>query len=198
MTDFLAKTSVVEFTRQEFLDFICFIASVPGKTQAENNKYKFHFSELVKPDPRGCDIIFWPEPGTDSPEKMLEEVERFRRENNLPGFKDSVDARRHDGNNLPNAETAPAYVTVPPRLTKSEMIHLLEVQIAKLHKAGADISVEQRCFRVGNWVSAFEFVFVTERQFPGVLDAGDVEALNKFPSRCEGTVLVTRKKAAKK
>lgn len=178
MTDFLAKTSVVEFTRQEFLDFICFIASVPGKTRAENNKYKFHFSDLVKPDPRGCGIIFWPEPGTDAPEKMLEEVERFRRENNLPGFKDSVDARRHDGNNLADAATVPA--TVPSRLTESEMIHLLEVQIAKLHEAGADMSVEQRCFRVGNWVSAFEFVFVTERQFPGVLDAGDVEALNRF------------------
>ena len=180
MTDFLAKTSVVEFTRQEFMDFICFIASVPGKTREENNKYKFHFSDLVKPDPRGCDIIFWPEPGKDSPEKILEEVERFRRENNLPGFKDSVDARRHDGNNLPNAETAPAYVTVPPRLTKSEMIHLLEVQIAKLHEAGADMTMDQRFFRVGNWDSAFEGVFVTDRKFPGVLDAGDVEALDRF------------------
>ena len=178
--DYLEKRAISDFTRGEFLDFIKFIGTAPGKTEAENDRWVTHFDKLVYPDPRRNRILFWPEPGKDSPEKMLEEVERFRLENNLPGFKDSVDARRHDGDNLSGAATTPAYATVPPRLTKSEMIHSLEVQIAKLHEAGADMSMDQRFFRAGNWVSAFEGVFVTDRKFPGVLDAGDVEALGGF------------------
>ena len=65
-------------------------------------------------------------------------------------------------------------------MTETEMALLLEKQIAKLHEAGADMSMDQTFFRVGEWLLAFEGVYVMNRKLPGVLDAADVRALNEF------------------
>ena len=46
--------------------------------------------KLVAPHPQGSDLLFWPEEGADdSPEGIVDEVERFCGENGLPGFMDS-------------------------------------------------------------------------------------------------------------
>lgn len=64
--DYFAKTRIEEFTRQEFLDFITALGDPTGRTEAEDSRWIAHFDRLVKPDPRGWDILFYPAPGKDS------------------------------------------------------------------------------------------------------------------------------------
>ena len=52
------------------------------------------------------------------------------------------------------------------QMTETEMALLLEKQIAKLHEAGADMSMDQTFFRVGEWLLAFEGVYVMNRKLP--------------------------------
>lgn len=80
--------SISELTREEFLEFVQFLGTTPGETEAENSRWIRKFCDLAQ-HRKGWDILFYPDPGKDSPEAMVEEVERYRRENGLPGFKDS-------------------------------------------------------------------------------------------------------------
>lgn len=80
--------SISDFTREEFLEFIEFLGTAPGETEAENSRWNRKFESLAQ-HPSGTDLLFYPEPGKESDEAVVAEVERYRRENGLPGFKDS-------------------------------------------------------------------------------------------------------------
>lgn len=80
--------SISDFTREEFLEFIEFLGTAPGETEAENSRWNRKFESLAQ-HPSGTDLLFYPEPGKEFDEAVVAEVERYRRENGLPGFKDS-------------------------------------------------------------------------------------------------------------
>ena len=84
MTDFLKKTSLSEFTKKEFLDFVTDIGD--EETEEEGNINVRHFDMLV-PHPEKSDLLFWPPEGIENSEDIVEEVEKFCKENKLPCFK---------------------------------------------------------------------------------------------------------------
>ncbi len=91
--DFLGKQKLEDFTESEFLQFLReFFEETNGLRGDELGRYlnrlTEHFEMLVK-HPSGTDLIFYPAAGVeDSPEGVLSEVKRWRKENGLPGFKE--------------------------------------------------------------------------------------------------------------
>lgn len=88
MIDYMKASSISEFTKQEFLEFVKFLGTAPGETERENSRWNRKFRDIVQ-HPKGTDLLFYPESGKKTPQAMVEEVERHRRENGLPCFKDS-------------------------------------------------------------------------------------------------------------
>ena len=88
MTDYLNKKKLAEFTKKEFLDFVTRIFNVENKTEEEGDSDVDLFDNLV-PHPVKSDLIFWPPEGIETPEDVVNEIERFCKENDLPCFKDS-------------------------------------------------------------------------------------------------------------
>lgn len=89
MTDLSEKQSVTEFTKDEFKDFIEYVTQFQGRTEEEDAAILVRFNALC-PHPSKSDLIYWPAEGADdSPEGIVAEIERYCRENGLPGFKDS-------------------------------------------------------------------------------------------------------------
>lgn len=81
--------SITDFTKGEFINFIEVGSNPSGKSQEEADLFIGQFNELV-PHPAKSDLLYWPAEGTDdSPEGVVAEIERYCRENGLPGFKDS-------------------------------------------------------------------------------------------------------------
>lgn len=62
-------------------------------------------------------------------------------------------------------------------MTDEEAIDLLEKQLLALGRAGIDISMGEEFFYVGEWELALEGVYVAHKRNPGILDAGEVQAL---------------------
>ena len=90
MIEALEKKSLNEFTRTEFLEFVICLFEGSYVSEAEDDSFVAHFDHLVSPHPQKNGLIFWPEQGSDdSPEGIVAEIERYCRENGLPGFKDS-------------------------------------------------------------------------------------------------------------
>ncbi len=89
MIETMEKTKLSEFTKAEFAKFVDDISHDRAETEAESDAWVRHFKSLV-PHPAKSDLLFWPEEGADdSPEGIVAEIERYCRENGLPGFRDS-------------------------------------------------------------------------------------------------------------
>ena len=89
MNEALRKTTLGQFTRDEFMQFVDDISHDRADTEAESDAWVRHLKSLA-PHPAKSDLIFWPEDGTDDSAKgIVAEIERYCRENGLPGFKDS-------------------------------------------------------------------------------------------------------------
>lgn len=89
MTDFAGKKTLLDFSKNEFAEFIQFVTDFEDRTEEEDNALLLRFNELC-PHPAKSDLIYWPEEGADdSPQGIVAEIERFCRENGLAGFKDS-------------------------------------------------------------------------------------------------------------
>lgn len=86
MTDYLKKKSLSEFTKKEFLAFVTRIFEVENKTEEEGDIDVRHFDMLV-PHPEKNGLIFWPPEGIETPEDIVNEIERYCKENDLPCFK---------------------------------------------------------------------------------------------------------------
>ena len=85
----LKQSSVSDFTRDEFLAYVTTFFNSEWAGEAERDAHARHFSKIVSPDVRGYDLIYWPEVGAeDTPEGVVGRVEKFRRENGLPGFRE--------------------------------------------------------------------------------------------------------------
>ncbi len=90
MTDPLTASSLNELTKEEFTKFVGDIFEARAETEEQCLLWVRHFDKLVAPHPQKNGLIFWPKEGVDdSPEGVVDEVERFCRERGLPGFKDS-------------------------------------------------------------------------------------------------------------
>ncbi|MGH1412177.1 MAG: bacteriocin immunity protein [Pelagimonas sp.] len=90
MIEALRKYQLNQFTKSEFLKFIDDISNDRAKTEEENEAWGRHFDQIVKPHPQKNGLFFWPEEGADdTPKGIVAELERYCRENGIPGFKDS-------------------------------------------------------------------------------------------------------------
>jgi hypothetical protein len=87
MIDYLKKKSLSEFTKKEFLSFVTHIFNGEEKSEEADNIDVRHFDMLV-PHPEKNGLIFWPPEGIETPEDIVNEIERYCKENNLPCFKD--------------------------------------------------------------------------------------------------------------
>lgn len=85
MTDYLNKKTLDEFTKLEFLGFVTRIFNVENKTEEEGDVDVRHFDALV-PHPEKNGLIFWPPEGIETPEDVVNEVERYCKDNNLLCF----------------------------------------------------------------------------------------------------------------
>lgn len=84
------KDSVSDFTRNEFPAYVAAIFRCEVDSEDETDTHILHFDKIVAPDPRGSDLIYWPEGGVEgTPEGVVGQVEKFRRENGLPGFREA-------------------------------------------------------------------------------------------------------------
>lgn len=89
MTDFLSKKSINEFTRSEYTDFLDAIGQDLAPTEAEADAWINHW-DSVNPHPEKNGLMYWPSDGKPkTTEEIVAEIERYCRENGLPGFKDS-------------------------------------------------------------------------------------------------------------
>ena len=88
MTDYLNKKVISDFSKKEFLAFVSRVCSVEGKTEKEDDIDVNHFDALV-PHPEKNGLIFWPPKGIETPEDIVNEIERYCKEHDLPCFKDS-------------------------------------------------------------------------------------------------------------
>lgn len=78
--------SIIEITEKEFLAFIIKISEgdFPSEKAYDNAVLEFkHISE----HPAGSDLLFYPEPGKESSEAIVEEIKNWRAANGKPGFK---------------------------------------------------------------------------------------------------------------
>lgn len=65
-------------------------------------------------------------------------------------------------------------------MTEAEMIESLERQMSRLAPTGFDLSMEHRFFGVGEWLLAFEGIYVGNKRHPGVLDPVEIAALDRY------------------
>lgn len=85
--DFLSKTSLSDFTRDDFIRFVQRLRDPNAGTEDQDQQLVAHFNAIV-PVPAGSDLIFWPEDGADiSDAGIADTVETWCRENGLPGFR---------------------------------------------------------------------------------------------------------------
>jgi hypothetical protein len=75
-----------ELTRKEFIAFTKEVSHLNGKVESEDDAWVRKFDELV-PHPLKRDLIFWPPEGVETPEDIVNEIEKYCKENDLPCFK---------------------------------------------------------------------------------------------------------------
>ncbi|MFN3769404.1 MAG: bacteriocin immunity protein [Ectopseudomonas guguanensis] len=91
--DYLSKAKIEEYTEAEFIQLLREFFENPRKLrgaalEAHLSELSLHFKAVVE-HPSGTDLIFYPAAGVeDSPEGVLSEVKKWRKENGLPGFKE--------------------------------------------------------------------------------------------------------------
>lgn len=65
-------------------------------------------------------------------------------------------------------------------MTEPEMIDMLEAHIERLEEIKYDMSMTRGFFDVGEWLLAFEGIWVVNDQLANILDANEVSALEKY------------------
>jgi len=89
MTETPKRQSITDFSKEEFAEFIKYVTQFEGRTEDEDSAILMQFKAIC-PHPSKSDLIYWPAEGADdSPSGIVAEIERYCRENGLPGFKDS-------------------------------------------------------------------------------------------------------------
>ncbi len=86
MTNYFSKAKLSDFTKQEFLTFVTRICNAEEDTEEEGSIDVQHFNKLV-PHPEKSDLIFWPPEGIETAEDVVNEIERYCKEKDLPCFK---------------------------------------------------------------------------------------------------------------
>jgi len=86
MSDYLNKKNLSKFTRKEFLAFVSHLFSGEAESEEADNINVRHFKNIV-PHPAKSDLIFWPPEGIETPEDVVNEIEKYCKEKELPCFK---------------------------------------------------------------------------------------------------------------
>ncbi|WP_249199370.1 bacteriocin immunity protein [Photobacterium sp. GJ3] len=96
------KNTFTDYNRSEFVEMLNIIYRADTSSEAELDKLVDHF-EGISQHPYGSDLIYYPEnPADATPEAITEIVQKWRRSQGLPGFKDqSVTAHNKTVEKLP-------------------------------------------------------------------------------------------------
>lgn len=80
------KKSTIEITEKEFLAFIIKISEGDFPSEKAHNDAVLEFKRISE-HPAGSDLLFYPEPGKESSEAIVNEIKTWRTSNGKPGFK---------------------------------------------------------------------------------------------------------------
>ena len=83
------RKDISEISKKDFLKLVERICDPKAGTEEEDSEYIDIFNKIV-PHPAKSDLIFWSPEGIDTPEDIVNEIERYCKENNLPCFKPDV------------------------------------------------------------------------------------------------------------
>lgn len=88
MSDPFIKKNLCDYTEYEFIKFLEELYKEDvAPTDARADILLFHFRKIIG-HPSGSDLIYYPEPGTDtSAEGITKTVKEWREAHGLPGFK---------------------------------------------------------------------------------------------------------------
>jgi hypothetical protein len=80
------KKSITEITEKEFLAFIIKISEGDFPSEKTHINAVLDFKRISE-HPAGSDLLFYPEPGKESSEAIVDEIKNWRAANGKPGFK---------------------------------------------------------------------------------------------------------------
>ncbi|MBV4497152.1 bacteriocin immunity protein [Pseudomonas sp. SWRI12] len=80
------KKSIIEITEEEFLAFVLKISEGDFPSEKAHNNAVLDFKRISE-HPAGSDLLFYPEPGKESSEAIVDEIKNWRAANGKPGFK---------------------------------------------------------------------------------------------------------------
>jgi hypothetical protein len=62
-------------------------------------------------------------------------------------------------------------------MNENEMVGLLEKQLQRIKQLDVDVSGDQQFFDVGEWLLAFEGIYVANQRYPDALNQEEIKAL---------------------
>ena len=86
MISILQKKELSDIQKQDFLKLVERISDPKAGTEEEDSKYIDFFNKVV-PHPAKSDLIFWSPEGIETAEDVVNEIERYCKEKDLPCFK---------------------------------------------------------------------------------------------------------------
>ena len=79
--------SIGDMSEKEFLDFVWKIYQSEYATEKQQIAAVMEYERLSE-HPAGSDLLYYPEPGKEGPERVVLEIKNWRKANGRPGFKD--------------------------------------------------------------------------------------------------------------
>ncbi|MFI8226488.1 MULTISPECIES: bacteriocin immunity protein [Pseudomonas] len=79
--------SISDMSEKEFLDFVWKIYQSEYATEKQQIAAVMEYERLSE-HPAGSDLLYYPEPGKEGPERVVLEIKNWRKANGKSGFKD--------------------------------------------------------------------------------------------------------------
>ncbi|MCD9117554.1 bacteriocin immunity protein [Pseudomonas bijieensis] len=80
------KKSITDITEKEFLAFVVEISEGNYHSEEADVEAVLEF-ERISEHPAGSDLLFYPEPGKEGSEAIVNEIKNWRTANGKPGFR---------------------------------------------------------------------------------------------------------------
>jgi hypothetical protein len=79
--------SISDMSEKKFLDFVWKIYQSQYATEKQQIAAVMEYERLSE-HPAGSDLLYYPEPGKEGPERVVLEIKNWRKANGKSGFKD--------------------------------------------------------------------------------------------------------------
>jgi len=86
MINVFQKKEISDIQKKDFLKLVERICDPKAGNEKEDSKYIDYFNKIV-PHPAKSDLIFWPPEGIQTPEDVVNEIEKYCKEKGLLCFK---------------------------------------------------------------------------------------------------------------